>query len=166
LYSPAYFSVCAVGGALSCGLTHAWLTPLDLVKCNSQANPALVERGALPTLRALYSGALSPFGFEGGLRGLFRGWAPTLVGYSVQGAFKFGLYEYFKHRLMESLDPLSAFHYRDFVYVGSSSAAEAVADVALCPFEAVKVRVQTSPGYARGLTVSSQERTHSGGERV
>ena len=33
---------------------------------------------------------------EQGLPGLFRGWLPTLLGYSAQGAFKFGLYEYFK----------------------------------------------------------------------
>lgn len=33
---------------------------------------------------------------EGGLSGLVRGWFPTLIGYSVQGAGKFGLYEYFK----------------------------------------------------------------------
>lgn len=33
---------------------------------------------------------------EQGVAGLFRGWLPTLLGYSAQGAFKFGLYEYFK----------------------------------------------------------------------
>ena len=33
---------------------------------------------------------------EAGYGGLFRGWFPTLIGYSVQGAGKFGLYEYFK----------------------------------------------------------------------
>ncbi len=30
-------------------------------------------------------------------------------------------------------------------------AAEFFADIALCPFEAVKVRVQTQPGFAKGL---------------
>lgn len=29
---------------------------------------------------------------EQGLKGLFKGWAPTLMGYSAQGAFKFGGY--------------------------------------------------------------------------
>ena len=28
--------------------------------------------------------------------GLVKGWLPTLIGYSIQGAGKFGLYEYFK----------------------------------------------------------------------
>ena len=31
---------------------------------------------------------------EQGIRGLFRGIVPTALGYSAQGAFKFGLYEY------------------------------------------------------------------------
>ena len=33
---------------------------------------------------------------EGGVRNLFRGWLPTFLGYSIQGAGKYGLYEYFK----------------------------------------------------------------------
>lgn len=27
---------------------------------------------------------------------LFKGWAPTAIGYSLQGLCKFGFYEYFK----------------------------------------------------------------------
>ena len=33
---------------------------------------------------------------EEGLRSLARGWAPTLLGYSMQGLCKFGFYEVFK----------------------------------------------------------------------
>ena len=33
---------------------------------------------------------------EQGILALYKGWLPTLLGYSAQGAFKFGLYEYFK----------------------------------------------------------------------
>ena len=33
---------------------------------------------------------------EGGIGNLFRGWLPTFIGYSIQGAGKYGLYEYFK----------------------------------------------------------------------
>lgn len=33
---------------------------------------------------------------EEGLRALGKGWAPTLVGYSLQGLGKFGFYEMFK----------------------------------------------------------------------
>lgn len=48
---------------------------------------------------AKYPGIAAGFGVtarEGGARGLVKGWVPTLLGYSVQGAAKFGLYEYFK----------------------------------------------------------------------
>jgi hypothetical protein len=33
---------------------------------------------------------------EEGVRGLGKGWAPTLIGYSIQGLGKFGFYEVFK----------------------------------------------------------------------
>ena len=36
MYSPAFYSTCAIGGALACGLTHTFVTPLDLVKCRRQ----------------------------------------------------------------------------------------------------------------------------------
>lgn len=87
LYTPKYYGVCAVGGALCCGLTHTAVTPLDVVKCNMQTNPAK------------YPGIAAGFGVtarEGGAKGLVKGWVPTLLGYSIQGAAKFGLYEYFK----------------------------------------------------------------------
>ena len=34
---------------------------------------------------------------EGGMKALSLGWAPTLVGYSMQGIGKFGFYEAFKN---------------------------------------------------------------------
>jgi len=39
LYSKEFFGLCGIGGILSCGVTHTLMTPLDLVKCNAQANP-------------------------------------------------------------------------------------------------------------------------------
>lgn len=87
LYSTDYYMACTLGGILSCGLTHTAVTPLDVVKCNMQIDPVKyksIGSGFATTVR------------EGGMGGLVRGWFPTLVGYSVQGAGKFGLYEYFK----------------------------------------------------------------------
>ena len=63
------------------------MTPLDVVKCNMQTNPA-----KYPSIPAGFSITVK----EKGLSGLVRGWSPTLIGYSIQGAGKFGLYEYFK----------------------------------------------------------------------
>lgn len=36
LYTPKYYAACALGGILACGITHALVTPLDLVKCRRQ----------------------------------------------------------------------------------------------------------------------------------
>lgn len=40
LGSVHYFLLCGMGGVLSCGLTHTMVTPLDLVKCRIQVDPA------------------------------------------------------------------------------------------------------------------------------
>jgi len=150
LYSKEYFGLCGIGGILSCGLTHTAMTPLDLVKCNAQANPNEFK-GPISGAKAIYNGKVAHLGHQPGLAGLVKGWAPTLWGYSLQGLFKFGLYEYFKHEYSEMVGPANAYKYRDLVYLAGSASAEFFADLALCPFEAVKVRVQTNPAFARGL---------------
>jgi solute carrier family 25 phosphate transporter 3 len=150
LYSKEYFMACGIGGILSCGITHTAVTPLDLVKCNVQANPKEFP-GTIGGFKKIYSGEAKSFGFKAGLPGLLKGWGPTAVGYSVQGLCKFGFYEYFKHYFSELVGHDNAYKYRDLVYVSASASAEFIADVALCPFEAVKVRIQTNPSYANGL---------------
>ena len=41
--------------------------------------------------------------------------------------------------------------WRTSLYLAASASAEFLADIALCPMEAVKVRVQTQPGFAQTL---------------
>ncbi|CAN6805928.1 unnamed protein product [Brassica oleracea var. botrytis] len=143
MYSPAFYAACTVGGILSCGLTHMTVTPLDLVKCNMQIDPAK------------YKSISSGFGIllkEQGVKGFFRGWVPTLLGYSAQGACKFGFYEFFKKYYSDLAGPEYTAKYKTLIYLAGSASAEVIADIALCPFEAVKVRVQTQPGFARGMS--------------
>ncbi|KAG6401850.1 hypothetical protein SASPL_138718 [Salvia splendens] len=143
MFSPQYYAACTAGGIFSCGLTHMAVTPLDLVKCNMQINPAK------------YKSIGSGFGVllkEQGVKGFFRGWVPTLLGYSAQGACKFGFYEFFKKYYSDIAGPENAAKYKTFIFLAGSASAEVIADIALCPFEAVKVRVQTQPGFANGLS--------------
>jgi solute carrier family 25 phosphate transporter 3 len=95
---------------------------------------------------------------EEGPAAMFKGWAPTLVGYSLQGMFKFGLYEYFKDLAAHLLGPAAAARHRSVVWLLGSAAAEFLADVALCPMEMVKVRVQTAePGsWPTGLAAATR----------
>jgi len=150
MHSPEYFVMCAIGGILSCGLTHTAVTPLDLVKCNTQANPHLFK-GTMQGFSKIYGGELANEGFKGGFSGLLRGWGPTLWGYSVQGLFKFGLYELFEYYYAKAIGEETAHQWRNTVHIASSASAEFFADLGLCPFEAVKVRVQTNPKFASGL---------------
>ena len=80
---------------------------------------------------------------------MFFGWSPTFVGYSFQGAGKYGFYEVFKYWYGDKLFPNTN---KTIVHLGASASAEFLADMALCPFEAIKVRMQTTlPPYANTM---------------
>ena len=57
----------------------------------------------------------------------------------------------FKHYYGAAIGEENAAKYPSLLYMGASASAEFFADIALCPFEAVKVRVQTDATFARGL---------------
>jgi solute carrier family 25 (mitochondrial phosphate transporter), member 3 len=100
--SLEYYAKCAIGGALSCGLTHTAVVPLDLVKCRIQVDPAKYK-GIVAGFRVSVA--------EEGARGLAKGWAPTLIGYSIQGLGKFGFYELFKSIYADALGEVIKFFY-------------------------------------------------------
>ncbi len=143
LYSPQYYYTCAAAGVASCGLTHLFVTPLDLVKCRLQVNKKRYT-GPINGLRTIAS--------QEGLSGLYRGGFPTALGYSAQGACKFGFYEYFKHKYSEMAGPENAIKYRTYIYLAGSASAEFIADIALCPLEALKVRTQTNDAWPRSMS--------------
>jgi len=140
--SMTYYAYCGFGGILSCGITHTAVVPLDLVKCRIQVDPAkytgIFQAGRLTIA-------------EEGVRGLAKGWAPTFIGYSMQGLCKFGFYEVFKILYSNMLGEENSYLYRTSLYLAASASAEFFADIALAPMEAVKVRIQTSPGFASTL---------------
>jgi len=140
--SAKYFALCGFGGILSCGVTHTAVVPLDLVKCRIQVDPGK------------YGGLIQGFRVtlaEESVRALGKGWAPTAIGYSMQGLCKFGFYEVFKNLYGNMIGEENAFLYRTSLYLAASASAEFFADIALCPMEAVKVRIQTMPGWANTL---------------
>ncbi|KAI8745626.1 phosphate carrier protein, mitochondrial, partial [Biomphalaria glabrata] len=140
--SGKYYAYCGLGGLLSCGITHTAVVPLDMVKCRIQVNPGK------------YGGIVKGFKVtiaEEGTRALAKGWAPTFFGYSMQGVCKFGFYEAFKILYTGMLGEENAYLWRTSLYLAASASAEFFADIALCPMEAVKVRIQTQPGWSTTL---------------
>ena len=89
--------------------------------------------------------SLSLLSKEEGSRGLWKGFGPTLVGYSLQGMFKYGLYEVFKDAYMNAAGEELSTNYKPLIWLAGSASAEVFADIALCPLEMTKVKIQTSP---------------------
>lgn len=88
-----------------------------------------------------------------------------LNGNQVQGAFKYGGYEFFKKFYADLVGEENARKYKTSLYLTASASAEFIADIGLCPFEAVKVRMQTTiPPFASGTinglsTITGKEGT-------
>merc|ERR1712117_594154 len=113
--SQKYFALCAFGGVLSCGITHTMVTPLDLVKCRLQ-----VDKEKYKNLGNGFKLTMQ----EGGISGLFLGWAPTAIGYSAQGLCKFGFYEVFKKLYADAMGEENAYLYMTGLYLAASASAE------------------------------------------
>jgi len=140
--SGKFYALCGLGGVLSCGITHTAIVPLDLVKCRIQVNPEKYK-GIVGGFRTTIA--------EEGIRGLTKGWAPTAIGYSLQGLGKFGFYELFKIMYADALGEELAYQWRTSLYLAASASAEFFADMMLAPMEATKVRIQTSPSAPPNL---------------
>lgn len=136
VHDLSYYGKCMMGGILACGLTHTAIVPLDVVKCKRQIDSGYA--------RSLGEGISK---LKAGNQ-LTLGWTPTLVGYSAQGFGKFGFYEVFKDVYKKIVGEQNAEKYKKVGWSVASGSAEVIADVLLCPWEAVKLKIQLSrPGH-------------------
>ena len=126
--------------SMSLNVTCRFVARVDfmasILKLASEVNPA--------KYKGLSSG-LATLVREEGQTGIWKGFGPTLVGYSLQGLFKYGLYEVFKDTYMNMAGEEAATRYKPAIWLAGSASAEVFADIALCPFEMTKVKIQTSP---------------------
>ncbi|KAL7962330.1 mitochondrial carrier domain-containing protein [Trichoderma compactum] len=137
------YSRFALAGAVCCSVTHGGLTPVDVVKTRIQLDPVTYNRGLIGGFRQVIQNE--------GAGALLTGAGPTFAGYFLQGAFKFGGYEFFKAQFINGLGQETASNNRTAIYLASSAAAEFFADIALCPLEATRIRLVSEPTYANGL---------------
>jgi len=133
----------AFAGAVCCSVTHAALTPVDVVKTRIQLDPQTYNRGMIGGFRQIVA--------KEGASALLTGFAPTAAGYFVQGALKFGGYEFFKKQFVTRLGAEGATNNRTAIYLASSAMAEFFADVALCPLEATRIRLVSDPTFAPSM---------------
>lgn len=118
--------------------------PVNLTRLTLRPTFLFVRQVDPAKYKGLTSG-MSTLIREEGSRGIWKGFGPTLVGYSLQGMFKYGLYEIFKDYYMNLAGEEASAKYKPLLWLAGSASAEFFADIALCPLEMTKVKIQTSP---------------------
>ena len=132
---PRYF----LSGGLCAAASHGVTTPIDVVKTRMQAEPEEFNEGVLSAAASILN--------RDGSKALLGGIGPTVVGYGLEGAAKFGLYESLKPEMARVLP----FDNPAFPYLIASCTAGAVASLILCPMEKTRIRLVTDPDFASGL---------------
>jgi hypothetical protein len=84
-----------------------------------------------------------------GLSSLFLGTSATALGYLIQGACKFSVYELCKHEALDRISPERAKRpeTKTVIYLASAAVGETVASIALCPWEATRIRTVANPNF-------------------
>eukprot|EP00128_Syssomonas_multiformis_P004655 Colp12_sorted_trinity150504_noHs@18824 len=136
------YSRYALAGAQCAAITHLVLVPVDVIKTRLQIRP--------DAYKGLFH-ATSVIAKQEGFGALMLGFNPTGVGYALQGACKFGFYEYFKSVSIDVFGYETAAKYKTAVYMTSAAAAEVIGTIALCPWEALRIRVVSDPTFATGM---------------
>eukprot|EP00546_Thalassionema_frauenfeldii_P000309 CAMPEP_0178933742 /NCGR_PEP_ID=MMETSP0786-20121207/23454_1 /TAXON_ID=186022 /ORGANISM="Thalassionema frauenfeldii, Strain CCMP 1798" /LENGTH=318 /DNA_ID=CAMNT_0020611403 /DNA_START=152 /DNA_END=1108 /DNA_ORIENTATION=+ len=142
-YDFMYYLKGAAAGGICCSITHGALTPVDVVKTRVQLDPVKYNQGLIGGFRQIIA--------EEGAMALTTGLGATAFGYFIQGWFKFGGVEVVKINMAEYLGPEKAWENKTGIYLLAAAAAEFVADIFLCPLEAVRIRSVSDPEFCDGL---------------
>jgi len=142
-YDFQYYLKGAAAGGICCSVTHGALTPVDVVKTRVQLDPVKYNKGLIGGFRQIIA--------EEGAMALTTGLGATAAGYFVQGWFKFGGVEFFKINAATSLGEEKAWENKTSIYLVSAACAEFIADIFLCPLEAVRIRSVSDPEFCDGL---------------
>jgi solute carrier family 25 (mitochondrial phosphate transporter), member 3 len=138
-----HYLQCALAGAISCSTTHGLMVPLDVMKTTTQTDVSMARMTIMQAFRRITQ--------ESGARGFFKGFSAIYSGYFMQGAAKFGFYEYFKGLLASQLPDAYGSNKLPF-YIMASGLAEIIASFALTPLEVTKIFMITDPA-AKGLNL-------------
>jgi solute carrier family 25 phosphate transporter 3 len=142
-YDMMYYLKGAAAGGICCSITHGALCPVDVVKTRVQLDPVKYNTGLIGGMRQVVA--------EEGAMALTTGLGATAFGYFIQGWFKFGGVEFFKIKTVEAIGEEKAWANKTGIYLGAAACAETIADVFLCPLEAVRIRSVSDPDFCDGL---------------
>lgn len=132
-----------IAGGVSAAFSHGISTPIDVVKTKIQADITLQDKG-LPH-------AATKIIRESGIGSLLSGLGPTILGYGIEGALKFGVYESLKPVFLSMFSSYGAFDVGSS-YLFSAACGGAVASIVLCPMEEIRIKLVTDKSFqGRGL---------------
>jgi len=133
-----------VAGGTCAAISHGITCPIDVVKTRMQSNPEKYK-SLVPATATIIR--------EEGASTLVKGLGPTLVGYGIEGALKFGVYEIAKPMVVYSCKNMSDRLLNSGVCGGmlpflvASIMAGAVASLVLVPMESTRIRMVTDPDF-------------------
>lgn len=138
---PSFYGKAALSGSIAACFTHFIMVPMDVVKTRMQ-----ISKLQYPDTRS----AFRTIWKSEGIRGLLLGLGPTNYGYFTQGFFKYGLYEIFKSTFPKVIGQERAERNAFCLYLVAGMTAEAIADIFLTPFEAIRIRLVSNSDYTKG----------------
>lgn len=128
-----------LSGAICCSFSHGISVPFDVVKTRIQVSSSTEKKNFLAMTKEIVS--------VDGWSMLFRGMGPTLFGFAIQGSLKYGLYDTFKQIVKLEFASYGIVLDQIFVFMIAGLLAELIASTFLTPFEAVRIRLVSSPGF-------------------
>merc|ERR1719183_1006310 len=142
-FDMMYYLRAAAAGGICCSVTHGALCPVDVVKTRIQLEPEVFNKGMVGGFKQVIEAE--------GMGALATGLGPTVVGYFIQGWFKFGGVEFFKINQAQYYGDARAWELKTPIYLLSAACAEFIADCFLCPLEATRIRLVSNPQLGSGL---------------
>ena len=129
-------------GGMCCGISSGATVPIDVVKTRMQTDARLRTLSVLDSASFIVE--------KEGISSLFAGFGSTLVGFTVNGAVKYGLYEVLKPIVSNAVQSAGTQHGSVspiVCFLLAGALAEVVASTLLCPLEATRIRLVTDPNY-------------------
>lgn len=133
-----------VAGGVCAACSHGITTPIDVIKTKMQTSPEKYNKGVIQAARDIIATEGPAF--------LLAGLAPTVVGYGLEGALKFGFYETFK----KLFSNLSSNVFANFLM--ASVVAGAIASIVLCPMEESRIKMVGESSWAKENLLSGMSR--------
>eukprot|EP00980_Cylindrotheca_fusiformis_P017263 scaffold5342_cov104-Cylindrotheca_fusiformis.AAC.5 len=130
-----------LSGAICASGAHLTLTPLDVVKTKIQTDPE-----NYPGVGSAFKKVVA----DRGIGGFFDGWAPTFAGFFFWGGATYSTTELLRRYFTDSLGS-SAIGLEAPIILAASAIGAALGTVIICPFESIRIRSVSQPGFGSNL---------------